>query len=115
MEHFSFVFCVFQMLNPDQDPNAGFATNPFENGDPRGDSGDRRFVDGPKVPMQELFSYVRHAKLNLLKEALDYLPNKPFDPSLVQVSSIVTCLSALSFLILMIAVQVCYGPWHCVP
>jgi pimeloyl-ACP methyl ester carboxylesterase/CheY-like chemotaxis protein len=75
------------VINPDVDPNAGFPSNPFSGDEGRGDMGDRRFIDGPKVPLLELFSYVRHAKINLLKEALDYLPNKPFDPSLVQVGS----------------------------
>jgi pimeloyl-ACP methyl ester carboxylesterase/CheY-like chemotaxis protein len=72
-------------INPDIDPNAGLPSNPFTGDAGKGDMGDRRFIDGPKAPLSELFSYVRHAKLNLLKEALDYLPNKPFDPSLVQV------------------------------
>lgn len=47
--------------------------------------GDRRQIDGPKIPLQELFSLVRHSKLALIKEALDYLPSKKFDKSLVQV------------------------------
>lgn len=45
---------------------------------------DRRIIDGPKIPLAELFSLVRHSKVSLIKEALDYLPNKKFDKSLVQ-------------------------------
>ena len=40
--------------------------------------------DGPKLPLNELFSLVRHSKFSLIKEALDYLPNKKFDKTLVQ-------------------------------
>ena len=40
---------------------------------------------GPAVSMEELFSYTRHSKFNQIKEALDYLPNKPFDESFIQV------------------------------
>ena len=46
---------------------------------------DRRIMDGPKIPLPELFSLVRHSKISLIKDALDYLPNKKFDKSLVQV------------------------------
>jgi hypothetical protein len=46
---------------------------------------DTRLVEGPRIPLPELFSYVRHSKFSMLKEAIDYLPNKPFDKSLVQV------------------------------
>lgn len=61
--------------------------------EPSSDSGDtggkdRRMIDGPKISLEELFSLVRHSKYNLLKEALDYLPNKDFDPSLVRVGYI---------------------------
>ena len=48
---------------------------------------DPRLVEGPKVPFSELVSIVRHAKYSLLKEALDYLPNKKFERGLIQVSS----------------------------
>ena len=44
-----------------------------------------RSIDGPKVPITELFSLVRHSKFNILKDSIDYLPSKPFDKSLVQV------------------------------
>jgi len=44
-----------------------------------------RTMEGPKVSLQELFSLVRHSKFSLLKEAIDYLPTKPFDKSLIQV------------------------------
>ena len=43
-------------------------------------------MDGPSVTIAELVSYVRHSKFLLIKEALDYLPNKPFDKTLVQVA-----------------------------
>ena len=43
-----------------------------------------RQTDGPKVSLSELFSYVRNSKISLLKAALDYLPTKKFDKSLVQ-------------------------------
>lgn len=49
------------------------------------DGGADRAIDGPKISIQELFSLVRHSKFGLLKEAVDYLPTKPFDKSLVQV------------------------------
>lgn len=49
---------------------------------------DSRIIEGPRVSIQELFSYVRHSKLSMLKEAIDYLPNKPFDKSLVQVKCV---------------------------
>lgn len=70
------------------------ATNPFINNPaPEGatTSGgtDRRIMDGPKIPLVELFSLVRHSKISLIKEALDYLPNKKFDKSLVSVSIVV--------------------------
>ena len=42
-------------------------------------------IDGPKIPLSELMSLVRHSKLSLVKQALDYLPNKTFDKTLVQV------------------------------
>eukprot|EP00604_Paraphysomonas_vestita_P000409 CAMPEP_0174826070 /NCGR_PEP_ID=MMETSP1107-20130205/43472_1 /TAXON_ID=36770 /ORGANISM="Paraphysomonas vestita, Strain GFlagA" /LENGTH=491 /DNA_ID=CAMNT_0016058473 /DNA_START=1773 /DNA_END=3244 /DNA_ORIENTATION=+ len=45
----------------------------------------RRMIDGPQISLAELFSLVRHSKYSLLKEALDYLPNKDFDKSLVKV------------------------------
>lgn len=46
---------------------------------------DRRSIDGPSIGLEELFSLVRHSKFSLLKEALDYLPDKSFDKSLVRV------------------------------
>ncbi len=42
-------------------------------------------LDGPKISINELFSLVRHSKFSFIKEALDYLPNKKFDKTLVQV------------------------------
>jgi hypothetical protein len=49
---------------------------------------DWRHMEGPKVPLMELFSYVRNSKFTMLKAALDYLPNKKFDKSLVQAAYI---------------------------
>jgi hypothetical protein len=46
---------------------------------------DRLMAEGPKIGLDELFSIVRHSKYPLLKEALDYLPRKDFDKSLVSV------------------------------
>jgi hypothetical protein len=40
--------------------------------------------DGLKVPLNEMFSLVRHSKMALIKEALDFLPNKKFDQTLIQ-------------------------------
>ena len=45
----------------------------------------RLMTEGPKISMEELFSIVRHSKYPLLKEALDYLPRKDFDKTLVSV------------------------------
>jgi len=45
---------------------------------------DQRLVDGPKVPFAELVSLVRHSKYSLVKEALDYLPDKKFERGLIQ-------------------------------
>ena len=42
----------------------------------------------PKISLEELFSLVRHSKFSLLKEALDFLPNKKFDPTLIQANYI---------------------------
>lgn len=46
-------------------------------------------LDGPNIPIEELISLVRHSKLATIKEALDYMPNKKFDKSLVQVPFVV--------------------------
>lgn len=46
---------------------------------------DQLMAEGPKITLEELFSIVRHSKFSLLKEALDYLPRKDFDNSLVSV------------------------------
>jgi hypothetical protein len=68
-------------------PTAGAPVRPnFENmGAPGGPDVNERNMDGPKVPLTELFSFVRHSKFSLLKDAVDYLPTKSFDKSLVQV------------------------------
>jgi CheY-like chemotaxis protein len=43
-----------------------------------------RNINGPKVSVPELLSLVRHSKFSQIKDAIDYLPNKSFDRSLVQ-------------------------------
>lgn len=45
---------------------------------------DDRLINGPTVSLSELVSYVRHSKLPNLKDAIDYLPNKLFDTTLVE-------------------------------
>jgi hypothetical protein len=72
-------------IAPDEDPIGTFPDNPFNTKD-NVNSVDRRNMDGPSISIDEILSLVRHSKLSLLKEALDYLPNKPFDKSLIQVS-----------------------------
>ena len=42
----------------------------------------------PKLSLPELVTLVRHAKYSQLKEALDFLPTKRFDPSAVEASYI---------------------------
>jgi hypothetical protein len=59
--------------------------NEFENSNQAME--DRLRVDGPKISIDELFSYVRHSKLSVIKESLEYLATKKFDPTLVQVFS----------------------------
>lgn len=56
----------------------------FPDGKQTGADNDDRAIDGPKVPLAELFSYVRHSKFGMLKDAIDYLPSKAFDKSLIQ-------------------------------
>ena len=46
---------------------------------------ERQMLEGPKISMNELFSLVRHSKFAQIKEAIDYLPNKVFDKTLIQV------------------------------
>jgi hypothetical protein len=72
-------------IPPDQDPLGNFPDNPFKPNSTVNTS-DRRHMDGPSLSIDEILSLVRHSKLALLKEALDYIPNKPFDKTLVQVS-----------------------------
>lgn len=50
-----------------------------------------KMMEGPRISLTELMSIVRHSKFTLLKEALDYLPNKSFDKSLVRVFYIYKC------------------------
>ena len=75
-----------QTMAPDVDEAQNFPKNPFKPNEGQGGDGsmEDKMIDGPKVPLNELFSLVRHSKLSLLKDALDYLPNKPFDKTLVQ-------------------------------
>lgn len=79
---------LFQGMAAESDPTGGFPSNPFDSGD-GGKIGapgeERRFIDGPKIPLSEIFSLVRHSKLSLIKQALDYLPNKAYDKTLTQV------------------------------
>jgi hypothetical protein len=49
-----------------------------------GDAG----ISAPKITFPELISLTRHSKFNYLQEALDYLPDKPFDKTLVKVVEI---------------------------
>ena len=70
-------------MDPDDDDGRMQVTFPGEL-EKTGPGDDWRQTDGPKVPLSELFSYVRNAKISLLKAALDYLPTKKFDKSLVQ-------------------------------
>jgi hypothetical protein len=72
-------------IPPDEDPMGTFPDNPFKPHDTV-NAADRRHMDGPQLSIDEILSLVRHSKLSLLKEALDYIPNKPFDKTLVQVS-----------------------------
>lgn len=60
---------------------------------PQGPDEDRN-INGPKLPLPELFSLVRHSKFSAIKDAIDYVPNKTFDKSLVQVL-LFYCLSLL--------------------
>lgn len=80
----------FQTIAPDLDDGVNIASNPFKSGGPGGGgaggmSDEDLMIDGPKIPIEELISLVRHSKLATIKEALDYMPNKKFDKSLVQV------------------------------
>lgn len=66
--------------------------NPFANGPIKNinaTTDDRRIIEGPKISLTELLSLVRHSKIQLIREALDYLPNKKFDKSLVQAQYVV--------------------------
>lgn len=77
------------VLAPDEDETANYPANPFEGGlgdtSTGGGSLDDRMIDGPKVSIEELMSLVRHSKLPAVRDAIDYLPNKPFDKALVQI------------------------------
>eukprot|EP01032_Pedospumella_encystans_P014447 gene14447-16588_t len=75
------------VISPDEDDGVNISVNPFKTGGPQagGVSAEDMMIDGPKIPIEELISLVRHSKLATIKEALDYLPNKKFDKTLVQV------------------------------
>ena len=68
---------LYQTIAPDE-PEVTFESMATQ-------SANRQNIDGPKITLDELFSLVRHSKFSTIKEALDYLPNKKFDPTLVQV------------------------------
>lgn len=70
-----------QMANEPENP---FLKQPVPDQSSGGAGNDRRVMDGPKVSLQELFSLARHSKVSLIKEALDYLPSKKFDKSLIK-------------------------------
>ena len=59
--------------------------NPFQTGPGDVAAVEDPNIDGPKIPIEELLSLVRHSKLAQIKSALDYLPNKKFDKALIQV------------------------------
>lgn len=40
----------------------------------------------PKISLPELVTLVRHSKYSKVKEALDYIPTKKFDPSVIEVN-----------------------------
>jgi hypothetical protein len=48
-------------------------------------AGDDASQSGPKITLAELLSLTRHSKFSYIQEALDYLPDKPFDKALVKV------------------------------
>jgi len=83
----SLLFILKQVISPDEDDGVNISVNPFKTGGPQagGMSAEDMMIDGPKIPIEELISLVRHSKLATIKEALDYLPNKKFDKTLVQV------------------------------
>lgn len=90
-----------QVIAPDAEDGVNLSANPFRPGSdgPKGPgtgggpSGldEDAMIDGPGVPIEELISLVRHSKLAQIKDALDYLPNKKFDKSLVQVRLALHC------------------------
>ncbi len=72
-------------LGADENAPPDFPANPFK---PNGDTttGDDSNREAPKVPLSELMSLTRHSKFAIIKEALDYLPNKKFDKTLIKVN-----------------------------
>lgn len=69
---------------PNGETENPFTKTPVPDQSGGGAGNDRRIMDGPKVSLLELFSLVRHSKVSLIKEALDYLPSKKFDKSLIK-------------------------------
>ena len=67
----------------DDEAQPEFPDNPFKTGASGPDSEGRQTQE-LKVPFSELISFVRHSKFSLLKDALDFLPNKKFDKSLIK-------------------------------
>lgn len=89
-----------QVISPDEDDGVNISVNPFKTS-PQGAGGvsaEDMMIDGPKIPIEELISLMRHSKLATIKEALDYLPNKKFDKSLVQVRANLCCFSFLFYM-----------------
>lgn len=78
------------MFRPDSNGANGPGGSSGGGGGPSGMDEDA-MIDGPGVPIEELISLVRHSKLPQIKDALDYLPNKKFDKSLVQVLVALYC------------------------
>jgi len=71
------------VLGEDEAPPE-FPDNPFKSGGAGPDSDSKQTAADLKVPFAELVSFVRHSKFSLLKDALDFLPNKKFDKTLMK-------------------------------
>ena len=65
-------------------------------------------IDGPKVPIEELISFARHAKLTQMKAAIDYLPNKKFDNTLVQVKTMMMMMMMMMIIIIIMILMINY-------
>ena len=64
-------------------------------------------IDGPKVPIEELISFARHAKLTQMKAAIDYLPNKKFDNTLVQVKAMMMMMIIIIIIVMILMINYC--------